>query len=144
MQKISNCSETIKSLDFGKTPLMYSKSHNKFVVEGCGNALMMYDDGSVITGCSTTCLNNTISDTNNKCIVGISCCQTTIPHYLKSYRMNLTGLASQMGGDRACGSAFLTDKDLYEQFAVGGADSAIPTSLLWTLAGIDKNQANLV
>ncbi|PWA86084.1 wall-associated receptor kinase [Artemisia annua] len=103
MQKISNCSKMIKSLDLAKTPFMYSNSHNKFVVEVCGNALMMDDDGSVLTGCSTTCLNNTYES-------------------------------------HGCGSAFLVDKDLYEPFAVRGTDSAIPTSLLWTLAGIDKNQ----
>ncbi|GKC58968.1 kinase RLK-Pelle-WAK family protein [Tanacetum coccineum] len=137
MKKFSGCSQTTKSVDLGNTPFMYSRSQNKFVVEGCGNALMMDDNGSVLTGCSTTCLNDTVSDTNYKC-VGISCCQTAIPRYLTSYSINLTGLASQMGSDRACESAaFLVDKNSYGEGKLSDNNSFSPISLLWTLSDLD-------
>ncbi|GJS31056.1 putative serine-threonine/tyrosine-protein kinase catalytic domain-containing protein [Tanacetum coccineum] len=50
MQKFSNCSQT-KSVDLGSSPFLYSKSHNTFVYEGyCGNAVMMDNHDSVLTG----------------------------------------------------------------------------------------------
>nr|GEU73138.1 wall-associated receptor kinase-like 8 [Tanacetum cinerariifolium] len=138
MQKFSDCSQVINSsVDLGRSLFLYSKTHNKFVYEGyCGNAVMMDDDGSALTGCSTTCNNDTtttvIIDTN-KCF-GINCCQKTIPRYLKSYRMNLTGLESQLGGDRGCGSAFLVEQDLDDErrfsrqsFAEEGRSSYVST-----------------
>ncbi|KAJ0486144.1 putative wall-associated receptor kinase, galacturonan-binding domain-containing protein [Helianthus annuus] len=48
---ISNCNQT-KSIHLGRSPFLFSKSHNRFVFEGCGNAVMM-DHGSLLTGCST-------------------------------------------------------------------------------------------
>ncbi|PWA49015.1 wall-associated kinase family protein [Artemisia annua] len=150
MQKFSDCSQASKSVDLGSSPFLYSKSHNKFVYEGyCGGAFMMDNHGSVLTGCSTTCNNDTnttvIIDTN-KCF-GINCCRTTIPRYLKSYRMNLTGLESQLAGDGGCGSAFLLDQDLYDEdnfsrqsFAEEGSNSYVSTALLWTLSDRDKDQ----
>ncbi|PWA63045.1 wall-associated kinase family protein [Artemisia annua] len=150
MQKFSDCSQVINSVDLGSSPFLYSKSHNKFVYEGsCGSAFMMDNHGSVLTGCSTTCNNETnttvIIDTN-KCF-GINCCQTTIPRYLKSYRMNLMGLESQLGGDGGCGSAFLVARDLYDEdnlssksFAEEGSSSYVSTALLWTLSYRDKDR----
>ncbi|GJR13754.1 wall-associated kinase family protein [Tanacetum coccineum] len=136
MQKVSACSQTTKSVDLVNSPFLYSKSQNKFVVEGCGNGVFMGDDSNVLTGCSTTCSNHTTTstavtvNTNNTC-VGIDCCQTTIPHYLNSYSIILTGLEG-LDGDRACGSAFLVDKNSYDKGRFSGK-SFIPTSLLWTL-----------
>ncbi|KAI3747333.1 hypothetical protein L6452_09787 [Arctium lappa] len=96
----------ISSIDLGRSPFFFSKSRNNFVLKGCGNALIM-DHGTVVAGCSTSCTNYSSLSERNNCF-GISCCQTTIPHYLQSYSMNLTGLERQ-GGDVACGSAFLVD-----------------------------------
>ncbi|PWA46616.1 wall-associated receptor kinase [Artemisia annua] len=131
MQKLSACSQTTKSVNLARSPFLYSKSHNKFVVEGCGNVVILGDDGSVLTGCSTTCSNHTtVMDRNNKCL-GINCCETNIPHYLNSYSVNLTGL-ERLDGDRACGHAFLVDKNSYDEVRFS-RKSFIPTSLLWTL-----------
>ncbi|GKA31025.1 wall-associated kinase family protein [Tanacetum coccineum] len=142
MQKLSACSQTTKSVDLGSSPFLYSKSQNKFVVEGCGNSVIFGDHGSVLTGCSTTCDNHTTTtamDRNSKCL-GINCCETTIPHYLNSYSVNLTGL-ERLDGDRACGSAFLVDKNSYDEVRFSGK-SFIPTSLLWTLGYLDSKQVN--
>ncbi|KAJ0840688.1 putative wall-associated receptor kinase, galacturonan-binding domain-containing protein [Helianthus annuus] len=139
--KISDCQNRVwngsqmTSIDLGRSPFLFSKSHNKFVVEGCGNAIMM-NYGLALTGCSTNCLNgSTVIDRNN--CLGFSCCQTTIPYYLKSYHINLTWLERQ-GGDGACVSAFLVDKNSYDEGR--SSDSLNPISLLWTLADRDYDQ----
>ncbi|PWA55323.1 wall-associated receptor kinase [Artemisia annua] len=151
MQKFSNCSQKTKSVDLGSSPFLYSISHNTFVYEGyCGNAVMMDNNGSVLTGCSTTCINDTtttgIIDTSN--CFGINCCQTKIPQYLKSYSMKLTRLERQMSGDGACGSAYLLDKEsdpegshLLSQSTRDGT-SYIPTSLQWILSYHDHEQVS--
>ncbi|GKE14192.1 wall-associated kinase family protein [Tanacetum coccineum] len=135
MQKLSNCSQTTKSVDLYSSPFLYSKSHNTFVYEGyCGNAVMMDNHGSVLTGCSTTCSNDTTTDTNN--CLGINCCQRKIPQYLESYSMNLTG----MGGDGACGSGYLLDKNSHPSARDG--TSYIPTSLEWFFSYHDREQVS--
>ncbi|KAL8193863.1 hypothetical protein R6Q57_026105 [Mikania cordata] len=130
-----NSSQTM-SINLGTTPFLFSKLHNKFVLEGCGTAAMM-DNGTVITGCSTSCLNNDTSTDfteRNNCF-GISCCQAAIPHYLKSYSMNVTGL----GGDGGCGFGFLVDEDSYVngRFSVAVNNAVVPVSLLWTVTSSD-------
>ncbi|KAK1410821.1 hypothetical protein QVD17_37362 [Tagetes erecta] len=132
---MSDCNHT-KSLDLSGSPFFFSRSQNKFVFEGCGNAFMM-DHGRSVTGCSTTCGNDSVNDMNN--CLGISCCQTTIPHHLKSYNMNLTGVE----GDRACRSALLVDRDSYVEgrFSVAAENNSyVPISLLWTLSDDDFNK----
>ncbi|KAK9050695.1 hypothetical protein SSX86_030336 [Deinandra increscens subsp. villosa] len=128
---ISDCNRT-NSIDLGTSPFLFSKLHNKFVFEGCGNAFMT-DHGSWVTGCSTTCGNQSVIEKNN--CRGISCCQTTIPHHLKSYNLNVTGL----GGDGSCRSALLVDKNSYVEgrYSVEKDNSFVPISLLWTLSDDD-------
>ncbi|GJS59469.1 wall-associated receptor kinase-like protein 6 [Tanacetum coccineum] len=112
---VSNCQNTPQnssqtvSIDLGSSLFLFSKSHNKLVVEGCGNGVIL-ERGSALTGCSTACINDTVSDKNN--CLGFSCCQTEIPHYLKSYSVNLRGL-ERHGRDGSCGSAFLVDQRFY-------------------------------
>ncbi|KAK1410825.1 hypothetical protein QVD17_37366 [Tagetes erecta] len=134
--KISDCSQT-DSIDLGRSPFFYSKLQNKFVFEGCGNAVMM-EHGSLITGCSTTCGNDSVSHTNN--CLGIGCCQTTLPHHLKSYHTNLTSLETL--GDSACRHALLVDKASYSEgrFSVANDNSYVPVSLLWTLSDSDSEK----
>ncbi|KAM0005076.1 putative wall-associated receptor kinase, galacturonan-binding domain-containing protein [Helianthus debilis subsp. tardiflorus] len=134
--QVRNSSQTM-SIDLGRSPFLFSKSHNKFVFEGCGNAVVMMDNGSLLTGCSTSCLYETFSERNDHCF-GFSCCQATIPHHLKSYSTNVTGL----GGDGVCGSAFLVDQDSYvkRNFSVAANNGYVPVSLMWTLTYSDTLQ----
>ncbi|PWA86085.1 wall-associated receptor kinase [Artemisia annua] len=146
IQKFSNCSQTTKSVDLGSSPFLYSKLHNTFIYEGYrGGAVMMDKHGSVLTGCSTTCSNDTtttgIIDTSN--CIGINCCQTKIPLHLESYSMNLTGMERQMGGDGACGSVYLLDKDSYNEGSNLSHQSYVPTSLQWILSVSDRYQDQL-
>ncbi|KAJ0485525.1 putative protein kinase RLK-Pelle-WAK family [Helianthus annuus] len=122
----------IMSIDLHGSPFLFCSYYNRFLFNGCGNAVMM-NKGSVLTGCSTSCLNDTVSERNNDCF-GISCCQTTIPHFIKSYSINLTGL----GRDGDCGYAFLVDVDSYLKGgfsiqSVAANDALIPMALMWTL-----------
>ncbi|KAK1410802.1 hypothetical protein QVD17_37342 [Tagetes erecta] len=118
------------SIDLGNTPFLFSKLHNKFVFEGCGNGVMI-DNGNVLTGCSTSCVNDkTVSERNN--CFGISCCQATLPYYLTSYSMNLTS----MDGDGSCGYAFLVDEDSYVKGSFS-INASVPVSLMWTLTSND-------
>ncbi|PWA56713.1 protein kinase-like domain-containing protein [Artemisia annua] len=54
--------------------------------------------------------------------------------------MNLTGF-ERLDGNRACGSAFLVDKNSYDEVRFSGK-SFIPTSLFWTLGYLDLKQVN--
>ncbi|KAJ0659726.1 putative wall-associated receptor kinase, galacturonan-binding domain-containing protein [Helianthus annuus] len=136
---VRNSSE-IMGVDLDGTPFFFSKIKNKFVFKGCGIAAMHMDNGSVVAACSTACHGVTGSDSNN--CFGIGCCQTTIPHYLKSYNINITGLEEEDGG--CTGSAFLVDDTSYDEgrfsdsFIGRNNNSLVPISLLWTLADSDQ------
>ncbi|KAK1410848.1 hypothetical protein QVD17_37389 [Tagetes erecta] len=135
--KITNCQKVawnsydVLGVDLGESPFLFSKSHNKFVFEGCGIATMM-NGGSMVTGCSTSCLNGTFSDIND--CDGNNCCRIGIPHYLKSYNINVERKVE----DRGCGSAFLVDWTPYEESRFSFRNTSfIPISLLWTLTDSD-------
>ncbi|CAH1436755.1 unnamed protein product [Lactuca virosa] len=145
VSKISNCQNPVWNSSHilranpgsGGNPFLFAKLHNIFVVEGCGNAFMIRDHGSaVVTGCSATCHNNTVSDVNN--CFGIGCCQTIIPYDLKSFSLDLTDMETQKG---VCGFAYLVDKNSYVQGSSFSDQSTfVPISLLWTLADHDYDQ----
>ncbi|KAF5768455.1 putative protein kinase RLK-Pelle-WAK family [Helianthus annuus] len=116
------------------SPFLFSKLSNRFVYEGCGTAAMVANNGSVLTECSSTCVNVTPSGTRN--CFGIGFCQTTIPHRVWSYNINFTRLEEEEGG---CGFASLVDQTSYDQGNVSVRDSPfIPISLVWTLADSDQ------
>ncbi|KAD7478344.1 hypothetical protein E3N88_01480 [Mikania micrantha] len=107
ISRCQNNSNQIPGIDLGDSPFVFSGSHNILTVEGCGYAAVM-NDGRVITGCSTTCTNDTASVISDYCF-GIGCCQVTIPYNLKSYSLDLIGL-KRLGEDGSCGSAYLGDR----------------------------------
>ncbi|KAD7478164.1 hypothetical protein E3N88_01300 [Mikania micrantha] len=145
--RVTNCknpvwnSSEIMGVDLRGSPFLFSK-YNRFVFKGCGNAVMMTDNGSVVTACSTACVTHELNDDKDKCFGMGDCCETAVPHYLKSYSINLLsrGLEEEDGG---CGSAFLVDETSYHQgtlFSVSrnATDFNIPVSFLWTLADSDQ------
>ncbi|KAJ9541448.1 hypothetical protein OSB04_027954 [Centaurea solstitialis] len=143
---ISDCRNQVqnRSLDLSSSPFYFSRLSNRFVLKGCGNAMIM-DHGIVVAGCSTSCTNSTWPETSN--CFGIRCCQTAIPYYLQSYNMNVTELGRQLGRDEVCGSAFLVDKKAYDEGSFSnqsiiGADNkaSVPISLRWTLTESDINE----
>ncbi|KAL8246547.1 hypothetical protein R6Q59_007763 [Mikania micrantha] len=122
------------------SPFLFSRLHNIFVATGCGNAVITDIEGTTVTGCSTTCSNDTFMDLNN--CYGIGCCQATVPYYLQQFTLNLTRLAKQ-GQDGTCGSAFLVDKDsfLNGNFSLQPISKdhyAVPISLFWPLTLLNE------
>ncbi|KAI3740251.1 hypothetical protein L2E82_30676 [Cichorium intybus] len=120
----------------GKSPFKISGSNNVLVVKGCGNGAIMEENGTIVTGWSTTCRKDTVSDTNN--CIGVGCCQTALPHDLEMLTFNLTGLKSQDEGG-TCGSAYLVDITFIErQYGlrfdsqiIGHEYAFLPMSLSW-------------
>ncbi|MFS7996510.1 hypothetical protein Hanom_Chr12g01130781 [Helianthus anomalus] len=70
---------------------------------------MVANNGNVITGCSSACDNGIPSNRTN--CFGMGCCQTPIPHRVRSYNINLTLLEEE---DRGCGFASLVDQTSYD------------------------------
>ncbi|KAJ9541305.1 hypothetical protein OSB04_027811 [Centaurea solstitialis] len=143
---IYNCQNHVRntSVDLGSSsPFFISKSQNIFVLKGyCGNALIMDGRGNVLAGCSTSCSNysSTSVVSESKSCFGISCCQTTIPNPLQAYSLNLTGLERESGVEACGSSAFLVDKNSYDegegsfssQF-IGVDKPFAPILLIWIL-----------
>ncbi|KAF5769546.1 putative protein kinase RLK-Pelle-WAK family [Helianthus annuus] len=130
----------ISNIDFGGSgsPFLFSRLHNIFVAVGCGNAVIKDVDGTTVTGCSTTCSNDTFIDLKN--CYGVGCCQATVPYHLQQFTLNSTRLERQ-GADGTCGSAFLVDEDsfLNGNFSLrfmSGDHYSVPISLFWPLARI--------
>ncbi|KAL8246588.1 hypothetical protein R6Q59_007804 [Mikania micrantha] len=135
---VQNSSE-IMGVDIGGSPFLFSE-YNRFVFKGCGNAVMLMDNGSVVTGCSTACVTHELNNDRDKCFGMDDCCETVVPYYFKSYNINLIGLEEEDGG---CGSAFLVDETSYLQgtwFPVSRNTSFfnVPISFRWTLAESDQ------
>ncbi|CAH1436749.1 unnamed protein product [Lactuca virosa] len=123
---VKNSSLFLSTSD-GKSPFQVSRSRNMFRYKGCG-LLAIMDDGVVVSGCSTTCGEDAVSDLDS--CFGNRCCQTTIPDYLQSFIFNLTEFERQNG----CGSAFLVDADYERRFLsqlVVGDHTFVPISLSW-------------
>lgn len=59
-----------KSLVLSASPFLFSKYHNRFTFLGCGNALIGFNQGEAVAGCSSLFSNNYSEVT--------CCCQTTL------------------------------------------------------------------
>ncbi|KAK1432556.1 hypothetical protein QVD17_09453 [Tagetes erecta] len=143
---ISDCqtlvwsSSQILSFDLRGSPFLFSQEHNIFVVEGCGNAVIMEQNNNLLTGCSTICRNLTTSNSNMSCY-GINCCQTSIPYFLEMFMVNISEL--QGAADGSCGSAFLVDEGWYYANRFSGlSEVVVPISLRWTLTEQDISGSN--
>lgn len=145
----SDCQNTVRnssqilSVDLRGSPFLFSQEHNRFTVEGCGNAVILEQE-NLLTGCSTICQNQSVINERNNCY-GINCCQTTIPYYLETFSVNSSGLQSSNGS--GCGSAFLVDERLYSAGRFSGQsvvvdNSFVPISLRWRLTEQDIINGN--
>ncbi|CAI9259992.1 unnamed protein product [Lactuca saligna] len=134
---ISDCENPIQnsSLDLNRSPFYFSKNGNLFVVEGCGNGVIINENGDISGGCSTSCGNESVSERNN--CFGIGCCETTMTYDLKSFTLNLTELVGSHAGNVSCSrSAFLVDKNSYMKGRFSSQStvedqSFVPVSLEW-------------
>ncbi|XP_071733944.1 wall-associated receptor kinase-like 2 [Rutidosis leptorrhynchoides] len=126
--------QDVNSTDLDEdSPFWFSSNTNKLVLEGCGNVVIL-DQGNVISGCSSSCANESTNsiDEKNNCF-GFTCCQTTVAYSLKSYGVKL------IGGDKPCMSAFFVDENSYGGEGSFGSisDNFVPVSLYWTLSDVE-------
>ncbi|KAI3723174.1 hypothetical protein L2E82_34585 [Cichorium intybus] len=144
-QKPLLTSSEILNVDLGDSPFLFSKSHNKFIVKGCGSAVVL-SHGTVLTGCSTLCLHHSVNYIKKSCS-GINCCQTEVPYYLKTYTVNVTN-SDRQTDNKSCLSAFMLAAQSYvdDQFFLGQSvsvdNSHVPIVLKWTLTENDINKAS--
>lgn len=141
MLLVSPVSNSIQNLnvDLTDTPFLFSKSHNKFIVEGCGKAVIS-SLGNELTGCSTICSQQSVKSSRRNSCYGINCCQTNIPYYLKTYNVNVFRNDSSL-------SAFLVADNSYVDDLLSGKigvvdNSSISIVLRWTLSENDFSKAS--
>ncbi|MFS8007703.1 hypothetical protein Hanom_Chr14g01264161 [Helianthus anomalus] len=79
----SGCNTT-PIVNLADTSFLFSKLHNKFIVEGCGTAEIS-SHGNMLTRCSTICSQESGSVKRSYCN-WINCCQTSIPYYMDMYK----------------------------------------------------------
>ncbi|KAL3503560.1 hypothetical protein ACH5RR_038009 [Cinchona calisaya] len=122
----------LNSTDLSGSPFLFSKEFNKFVLLGCGNALLnQKHDRQVLSGCTSMCK---ISSNVSGCY-GINCCETSIPYYLTDYQLNFT----ISNFNNSCASAFLADESWKpERFSDPSIQRTllsvpVPVVLSWTL-----------
>nr|GEY89418.1 wall-associated receptor kinase-like 2 [Tanacetum cinerariifolium] len=116
----------VLNVDLGdtNTPFLFSKSHNKFIVKGCGQATIS-SGGNVLMECSTTCSHQSLTATGKTC-------ETDVPCYLKTYSVNLTNSGTQTG-HKSCLSAFMMAAKSYSGQSADTDTSMVPVVLRWTL-----------
>ncbi|KAL3523061.1 hypothetical protein ACH5RR_015895 [Cinchona calisaya] len=120
----------LNSTDLNGSPFLFSKEFNKFVLLGCGNALLnQKHDRQVLSGCTSMCK---ISSNVSGCY-GINCCETSIPYYLTDYQLNFT--ISDF--NNSCASAFLADEswkpERFSDPSIQRTLLSVPVVLSWTL-----------
>ncbi|KAJ0467715.1 putative protein kinase RLK-Pelle-WAK family [Helianthus annuus] len=135
---MTSACNTTQILNLAHTPFLFSKLHNKFIVQGCGTGEIL-SDGNMHTGCSTICSQESGSVNRSYCD-GINCCQTSIPYYMDMYSVNVTA------SGESCVSAFLVADNSYvdELFSgrfVAADDSLIAVVLRWTLSDSEFSEA---
>ena len=133
-----NGTETKASIDLNRSPFVFSRLDNIFMVLGCGSARLMNQSKAVIAGCGSICLNDSASD---KECYGVHCCQTTISstttYFLRKYSVNSTTEDKETG----CVRHALVDGDWFSRHFSRQAVTKMgyaPLVLKWTIVGDDR------
>ncbi|KAL6318866.1 hypothetical protein AAG906_001339 [Vitis piasezkii] len=97
------------SIDLDKSPFLFSRLDNIFVVLGCGQAKLM-DHENVWADCTSICNNSYPAQGRN----GFNFCQTPIPstdsYYLNNYRVGFTRGCEGNNYSNSTTHAFLVDR----------------------------------
>ncbi|KAL3523056.1 hypothetical protein ACH5RR_015890 [Cinchona calisaya] len=124
----------INTTDLAGTPFFYSKTYNKMMLFGCGNAVLNQSEFKILSSCASTCEFST-PQVITKCY-GVNCCETTLPFYLTEYHLKLT--ISRFNSSTNCASVFLADQNwLPEKFSQ--SLQSVPVVLAWTMQRADVN-----
>ncbi|KOM53256.1 hypothetical protein LR48_Vigan09g191500 [Vigna angularis] len=98
------------------SPFVYSQEHNKFVAAGCNIIAILQINGSEGSGCVSICDKDFKVDDiekmelkNSDCN-GKSCCQNSLPPYLKEYSTEVKGL-KENETDGECSYAMVVQQE---------------------------------
>nr|GME02476.1 wall-associated receptor kinase-like 1 [Ipomoea batatas] len=121
----------IPDTKLSQTPFFYSNEYNKFMLLGCGNALLISPGYDILGGCTSLCVKFTARQ--HSCY-GENCCQFQInPYYIdiNTYQVNFTNSAAL----NACSYAFVVDQDWFpESFPSSGQEEiAVPVVWRWSI-----------
>ncbi|KAL8246552.1 hypothetical protein R6Q59_007768 [Mikania micrantha] len=107
-------------------------------IPGCGNAVMMMDNGTMVTGRSTTCRSITHGDKKKTLLEWVIVVKPRF-HIISShiYNINLSLIGALEEKGEGCGSGFLVDETSYNQGSWNTTSFNIPVSFRWTLSYSD-------
>ncbi|KAL9320712.1 hypothetical protein ACSQ67_012551 [Phaseolus vulgaris] len=98
------------------SPFVYSQEHNIFVAAGCNSVAILKLNGSEVSGCVSTCNENyKVGDIGNIKLIesdcnGTSCCESSLPPYLKEYSIEIKGL-KENESSHECSYALVVQPD---------------------------------
>ncbi|XP_038706705.1 wall-associated receptor kinase 2-like [Tripterygium wilfordii] len=101
-----------QSITLGAGPYRFSDTENKLTVFGCDTFALMGDaDGNFSSGCLTLCSDAPTMEQEKTCS-GVGCCQTPIPHNLKTLDIIVGSLSDHKDvmDFNPCGYAFVADQ----------------------------------
>jgi hypothetical protein len=145
-----NCSDgntsSIPSVDFAKSPFIFSQSDNRFTAIGCNTfaSMVSLDGSNTLGGCLSIC-DATYKVVNASSCNGINCCQTTIPSHLVAFNATIEAVDSlncRLGNCprqrsfniQDCKYAFLVEETWFQKH---GSDNItfreVPVALEWGL-----------
>nr|GMD96182.1 wall-associated receptor kinase-like 1 [Ipomoea batatas] len=120
----------ISNTKLSQTPFFYSENYNKFMLLGCGNALLTSPGYDILGGCTSLCAKST--ERQHLCY-GKNCCQFQVITYndVKTYQVNFTNSAAL----NACSYAFFVHQDWFAESFPGSRQEeiAVPVVWIWTI-----------
>ena len=137
----SNCPGRTNGLDlFLEFPFSFSDTYNRFTAMGCNNLALITRQDTIITGCMSIC---NVSSTLQTGCFGISCCQTTIPPFLKFINASLRSIDPNKD-QNDCKYAFMVDYQWFRDKDIYAARDMeyVPAVLDWTINGTCINGTN--
>ncbi|XP_057514289.1 LOW QUALITY PROTEIN: wall-associated receptor kinase-like 22 [Actinidia eriantha] len=137
----SNCPGRTNGLDlFLEFPFSFSDTYNRFTAMGCNNLALITRQDTIITGCMSIC---NVSSTLETGCFGISCCQTTIPPFLKFINASLRSIDPNKD-QNDCKYAFMVDHQWFRDKDIYAARDMeyVPAVLDWTINGTCINGTN--
>ncbi|XP_031124555.1 wall-associated receptor kinase-like 1 [Ipomoea triloba] len=123
----------ISNTKLSQTPFLYSEYLNKFMLLGCGNALLTSPGYDILGGCTSLC--GKFTERQHLCY-GINCCQIQLSTYyydaIKTYQVNFTNSAAL----NACSYAFFAHRDWFAESFTGSRrreELVVPVVWQWTI-----------
>ncbi|XP_019155925.1 PREDICTED: wall-associated receptor kinase-like 8 [Ipomoea nil] len=116
----------IPDTKLSQTPFFYSYTHNKFMLLGCGNALLTSPGYDILGGCTSLC--GKFTERQNLCY-GKNCCQFELNTYnnIKTYQVNFTNSVAL----NACSYGFFVDQDWFAESFPSSRQEEVVVPVVW-------------